>query len=253
MESGTIAKKIFSLLAEESRRHIIEEVRIGVCYTGVQTTSGLMGLAATPYFTDGHNCRTFSHKDFPGRNLSDLLLLLADKATPLERALGLAAANALANFRVEGDHTDAIKILNLTSGDRVCMVGMFHPLVKKIRGTGAVLSILERIAGRGGLVEKADQVKALESCTIAIITATTIINGSIESVLGRLSRPRHVAVLGPSTPMLPSAFVGTLVNHLGGSMITDKKAVMRIISEAGGTPAMRPFLKRINILMQGSK
>lgn len=252
MESGIIARRIFSLLAQESRSHIIED-RIGVCYTGVHTTSGQMGVAATPCFTDGHDCRTFSHKDSPGRHLPDLLLLLAYGTTQLERALGLAVANALANSREEGNGADAIKILNLTSRDMVCMVGMFHPLVQVIRGTGATLTILERIDGRRGLVATTDQVKALESCTVAIITSTAIINGSIESVLDQLSRPRHVAVLGPSTPLFPSAFTGTLVNHLGGSIVTDKKAVMRIISEVGGTPAMRPFMKRVNILTQGNK
>ncbi len=125
-----------------------------------------MGVAATPYPTDGHYCRTFSYKDLVGRNLSDLLPLLTDGAATLERALGLAAANALANSQKEGDSADAIKILNLSSADRVCMVR--HCFTLSFRKSGVQdqhYPYSKELRAAVGLVEQADQVKALESCT----------------------------------------------------------------------------------------
>jgi hypothetical protein len=39
------------------------------------------------------------------------------------------------------------------------------------------------------------------------------------------------------------------VTHLGGAVIADPDRVMQIISEAGGTPAMRPALRFVNIII----
>jgi uncharacterized protein (DUF4213/DUF364 family) len=54
-------------------------------------------------------------------------------------------------------------------------------------------------------------------------------------------------VIGPSTPLLPEIFHDTPVTHLGGAVVTDPDRVMRIISEAGGTPAMRTALRFVNL------
>jgi hypothetical protein len=37
------------------------------------------------------------------------------------------------------------------------------------------------------------------------------------------------------------------VTHLGGAVVADSDRIMRIISEAGGTPAMRPALRFVNL------
>ena len=47
--------------------------------------------------------------------------------------------------------------------------------------------------------------------------------------------------------MLGGAFEGTPVTHLGGSSILDTRKIMQIISEGGGTPDMRPFLRFIDM------
>lgn len=84
---------------------------------------------------------------------------------------------------------------------------------------------------------------------MAIITATTLLNDTIEEVLNSLGNPRHVAILGPSTPLCPVIFQNTPVTHLGGAVIRDTNKVMQIISEGGGTRAMRPYLRFVNLLI----
>jgi uncharacterized protein (DUF4213/DUF364 family) len=90
----------------------------------------------------------------------------------------------------------------------------------------------------------------LKECTVAIVTATTLLNDTLEEVLNGLGNPRHVAILGPSTPLLPEIFQGTPVRHLGGAVVRDTRKVMQIISEGGGTPAMRPYLRFVNLLVK---
>jgi hypothetical protein len=99
------------------------------------------------------------------------------------------------------------------------------------------------------VLDKKETGRILNECTVAIITATTLLNDTLEEILNGLGNPRHVAILGPSTPLCPDIFQGTQVNHLGGSVVRDAYKVMRIISEGGGTPAMRPYLQFVNILL----
>ena len=81
---------------------------------------------------------------------------------------------------------------------------------------------------------------------MAIITATTLLNGTLEGILSELGRPRHVALIGPSTPLCEEIFRGSPVTHLGGSAIVDAAGLLRVVSEGGGTPAMRPYLRFVN-------
>ncbi|MGE5799106.1 MAG: Rossmann-like domain-containing protein, partial [Syntrophaceae bacterium] len=64
--------------------------------------------------------------------------------------------------------------------------------------------------------------------------------------------PRHVALLGPSTPLCEEIFRATPVTHLGGSAILDGAALLQVISRGGGTPDMRPCLRFVNIRVHRS-
>ena len=94
--------------------------------------------------------------------------------------------------------------------------------------------------------DQKDRDNILEKCTVAIITATSILNDTIEEILNGLGNPRHVTILGPSTPLCEEVFARTPVTHLGGSAIRDHRKVMQVISEGGGTPNMRPYLRFID-------
>jgi len=90
----------------------------------------------------------------------------------------------------------------------------------------------------------------LERGTVVIITATAMLYGDLEEILSDLGRPRHVSLLGPSTPMLPELFALTPVTHLGGVKITATAAVLSIVAAGGGTRAMRPFLEMTNLFLR---
>jgi len=194
-------------------------------------------------------CGTFGKAGtLAGSDASELLDLLVNGRTPLEKALGLAAANAvICPDIVEEGEKDSIALMNLSPVDRVAMVGYFGPLVERIKKTGANLHIIEKDPNRMKIPDRKDTDSILEECDVAIITATSILNNTIEEILNGLGNPRHVTILGPSTPMLGGAFEGTPVTHLGGSSILDTRKIMQIISEGGGTPDMRPFLRFIDM------
>lgn len=250
MISGSIAERITACAYERALDRRIEEIRIGLCYAAVVDDRGGMGIAAVlpESFQD---CRALKGSGFTGKKASEIIKLLEAGETTLERTLGLACANAVLNSAMDVPEQDALDLIRLSGRDHVCMVGRFPPLVSRVEQTGASLSILEKDPFRGGITDPGEQDLALGRCTVAIITATTIINGTLEHVLGRLAGPRHTALLGPSTPLCPEAFLGTPINHIGGSIVKDPGQVLRVVSEAGGTPALRPYLKFVNLFIKG--
>ena len=223
----------------ESRRCTVEDVRIGGSYIAVVLTGGRIGLAARLKDFAGTQIE-IPGAAVCGKRADALLTHLVSGTGAVERALGLATANALIHPPAPAEEEDTISLMGLRAGERVAMVGLFRPIVPRIEATGVILSVIERDTP---VKERRD---ILGACSVAIITATTLLNGTLEGILSELGRPRHVALIGPSTPLCEEIFRGSPVTHLGGSAIVDAAGLLRVVSEGGGTPAMRPYLRFVN-------
>jgi uncharacterized protein len=244
MHMNEIAGRLHRRLLEDSRRFTVEDVRIGGSYVAVVLTGGRVGLAARLKEAVGMEIEPRSAGFFSGTSAEMLLMNLVSGTGAVERAVGLATANALIHPAVPAHEEDTIGLMALRPGEPVAMVGRFRPIVPRIEATGVRLSVIER-----DTPEK-ERRQALGACSVAVITATTLLNGTLEKVLGELGRPRHVALIGPSTPMCESVFRDTPVTHLGGSAVVDTEGVLRVIAGGGGTPQMRPCLRFVNIMVQ---
>lgn len=248
--TGTIARRLHDIVSHKGGNRIVEEVRFGLSYVGVKLDDQRMGLAALLLHELPHGCSVYPEAGtLAGAKAATFLNNLVEKRNPLEKALGLATANAILHAEFGADEQDSLSIMKLTPKDRVTMVGLFTPMVPKVEVTGAKLSIIERDASRMAVLGKEESDRILKDCTVAIITATTLLNDTLEEVLNSLGNPRHVAVLGPSTPLCPEIFHDTPVTHLGGAVVRDTARIMQIISEGGGTQAMRPHLRFVNLLL----
>lgn len=240
LPTGEIARRLRDAIARKSENRIVRDVRFGPSYVGVCLDNDCMGLAALLVHELPPGCSVFPGAEtLAGTGAPLLLKNLTEGLNLLEKALGLATANAVLQPLTYNDEKDSLAIMNLTPDDHVAMVGLFSPMVQKIEATGATLSIIERDPSRMAVLNKNDRDKILRECTVAIITATTILNNTLEETLKSLGDPRHVAILGPSTPLCPEIFQDTPVTHLGGAVVCDAHKVMQIISEGGGTRAMR--------------
>jgi len=251
LPTGEIARRLFDSVFHRGKNAVIEEVRIGLGYVGVRLDDQRMGLAALLLHELPAGCSVFPDAGrLAGSRARSLLRNLIEGQNQLTKALGLAAANAVLHAASGEDEKDSLSIMKLVSEDHVAMVGLFTPMVPKIEATGAKLTVIERNPARLAVLDKKESGRILKECTVAIITATALLNDTLEEVLNGLGNPRHVAILGPSTPLCPEIFQGTPVNHLGGAAARDTKKVMQIISEGGGTPAMRPYLRFVNLFVK---
>jgi uncharacterized protein (DUF4213/DUF364 family) len=246
---ASIAARTITHLLASARAARVADVRIGLGYTAVMLADDHVGVAYT-FREEAKDCCTIFDELRPlvGRPASDVLQLLGSP-DPIAAGVGLACANALVNRDedrfVGGDILDH---LDLRPGDHVGMVGDFRPLVDKIQKRVCSLTVFERGAHPSGILHPEEEAAdALPRCQVALITATSIINHTIDGLLQAASGCREVAVLGASTPLLPEAFAGEQVTMLSGVVVKDPHEVLRVVSEGGGMRLFSPHVRKVSL------
>jgi uncharacterized protein len=240
----TIQQKIIDYLSPVSRGLYAADVRIGLGYTSVRLDNGQVGLAWTADSLSGSCTHQNKAGTLAGSSALDLLKMLANDQNPLSRTIGLATANAVVAGLPHPKSTseDVLDIVKTTIDDRVVMVGYFGPLIPVLRLTGCKLDILELKTDKPGTILLEEGKGPLAACSVAIITATAIITGTLDDLLSGLGKPRAVIILGPSTIMCPQVFAGTPVTHIAGAWVNNTAAVEKIVSEGGGTMILKKHM-----------
>jgi uncharacterized protein (DUF4213/DUF364 family) len=242
--SKTIAQKIVAYLKPISENRKVVDVRIGLGYTSVRLDNGNLGLAWTARNRSAGCTHELKAGTLAGRPAEALLERLTGTQNALARSIALATANALAAGlpRPETTSVDVLDLVNIQASDHVVMVGFFGPLMPRLRQTGCRLDILELNREKPGTLPPEEGHAPLAACSVAIITATAIVTGTIDELLDGVGSPRTVIVLGPSSFMRPEVFSGTPVTHVAGVRIHDASAVEKIVSEGGGTRILKPHM-----------
>lgn len=244
-----VAHRIARILQEKAREARVAELRIGLGYTAVLLEDNRTGVAFTFRQEARGGCSVFHGlRPLSGRPASDLLHLL-ESTDPIEAAVGLACANALANQQNEGfQDGDILDHLDLRSDDHVGMVGHFGPLVNALQQRARSLTVFERIKEPHEYLRPAEEAEvSLPRCQVALITATSIINQTIDLLLDAAKHCREVVVLGASTPMLPEAFSTAKVTLLSGVIVKNPGELLRVVSEGGGMRLFKPYIRKVNL------
>jgi len=242
--NNTIQRKIIDYLKPSSEGLHVADVRIGLGYTCVRLDNGNVGLAWTAHENTGSCTHENRAGTLAGSPASELMEMLASELKALPRTIGLATANALIAGlpRPKTTQREVLDIVDVDAGDRVAMVGFFGPLVPGLRQTKCKLDILELETDRPGTVSPEDGREALASCTVAIITATSIVTGTFDELVSVLGKPRAVIMLGPSAVMCPQIFEGTPVTHIAGARVRNAAAIEKVVSEGGGTMLLKQYM-----------
>ncbi len=225
----------------------VTDVRIGLGYTAVQLDNGRCGLAYTfRHATGGGCCAVKKAGTFCGQSAAELAQS-AHSQDVIVAALGLATLNALtpAGLPSAGDILD---LLAVNPTETVGMIGYFGPLAGPLKSQAKTLHIFEKREdmGSGVLPEDAEE-RVLPECQVVIVSATTLINRTLDAILGYCQGAREVAILGPSTPLLPSVFASRGVTILSGMEVTDPGTALRIISQGGGTRQLLDATRKVSL------
>ena len=242
-----IHEKIYEAAIEKARNFIISDVRIGLGYTLVELDKTACGLSYS--FTKELNSKTCTVLNYAGELVGEKASYLIEKIFSynlLDSVLAIAAANAILNEQTVSDDYDIVSSVNKESS--VVMIGYFGPLVPIIEKKAKRFVVCERDSKRDVFPDFAAYFE-LKKCDIAVISATTLINKTIDNLL-EAAEAETVAILGPSALMDKEVFKDTNVTHLCGSFVTDIKKAKLIISQGGGTQVLKAATKKGCVICQ---
>ena len=247
-----ILETLKELAEKKARGMIVTDVRIGLCYTAVLLDNGTAGVALTFRKEIPPGCSKAA-KPLAGQAALDIIKGITS-ADLLERTVGIAAANALLNEERDGlIEGDTLKLLSPAEKDIVGMVGYFGPLVPILKNRVKELRIFERVPEKSlNIYPEEEAFEFLPSCSIALITSTTLINRTAENLLDAARNCQKVALVGSSTPLVKEVFSDFKVDVLSGVLIPDPRTVLRIVSEGAGMKAFKGHIRKVNILCKQS-
>ncbi len=247
--AGGAAQGLVAHLAAAALAVDVAEVRIGLGYTAVSLADGSAGVAFTFRDLAGGGCSVFHGlRPLRGRPAADLLPLLGSPDA-IEAGVGLACANALANRDRPGLLPgDVLDYLDLRPDDDVAMVGHFGPLVETLEARARSLTVFERVDEPAGLLRPQEEAHAaLPRCQVALVTATAIVNHTLDRLLDAARGCRQVVLLGASTPLVPEVLGAAGVTMLSGVVVTAPGEVLRVVSEGGGMRQFLPHVRKVTL------
>jgi uncharacterized protein (DUF4213/DUF364 family) len=245
--STMIIDELMKYAAPEAGTQVIKDIRIGLGYTCVELSGGGCGLAYTFRRDTGHTCSVLGTAGtLLGLPVSDILTW-ARSDNKIKAALGLATINALINRESPGmTRANVADALEVRMQDTFGMVGAFRPILKEIRSrVGKIYVFEEDIEDGNGYFSSDDIPRYLPSCDVIVLTATSLINHTIDSIVDHCQDAREVCLVGPSTPMCPAVFSRHGISLLAGSLVTNPALALEIVSQGGGTRNLRPAIEHV--------
>ena len=154
------------------------------------------------------------------------------------KTVGFAAANAIsrclfdrAGFR-PANSTDSIGQLQPQPGENIGMIGLFKPLLARILGSGAKLTVVELkeelLGDHPGFRVTLDP-QELVACSKVVSTSTLLLNDTLDTMLACCPQARYFAMIGPSAGCLPDALFSRGVTLLGGSWVQQREGFLEAL------------------------
>ena len=135
------------------------------------------------------------------------------------------AASLFARAGYQPDNSaDSIGLLDPRPGDHVGMIGLFRPLVGRIAGAGAQLTVAElkaELAGEQAGYRVTLEAEDLAPCNKVLSTSTVLLNDTLDRMIAACRSARYFALVGPGAGCLPDPLFARGVTLLGGTRVTD--------------------------------
>lgn len=231
----------------------IERVATGQFFAGVKLSSGHAGACSSHGLNSSAEAAVPLTSGSYGRRADHLLDAAAD-ANGLERVLGIATLNALAQLAAENrvpagceevEGLDAFAAAEVQPNETVVVIGAFGPFLRRLRAIGARHVVLEKdptalrpqdLPYYRPAHQAPDVVPAAD---VLFITGATLANQTFGGLVA-LARPAaRLILVGPTVPIIPDAFFDFGVGIVAGVKANDPDAFMDVIAQ--GVPGYRLF------------
>ena len=234
------------------------EVLIGRIYQAV-LLEGTLGVCYAPRKATT-TCTVFKKPGELYQNSSTELADMILSEEPLEKAVGLAAVNALSQLIIAArpeeynryTDLDTLKYIPLNKDSKVGMVGRIGPFINFLAKNSAGVTIIddnpafsEGPPGKG--VKLSRRIEDIEDSDILIITGSTTIEHSLEEPLKLASNAVFRMVVGPTASWIPDIAFKLGIDAVSGMTFIDIEKAFRTIMEGGGTRYFSKYAEKYTI------
>ncbi|MGA2403270.1 MAG: DUF364 domain-containing protein [Syntrophobacteraceae bacterium] len=248
------ANHLSAILGPEMDDLKVERAVIGIFFSGVKLSNGEGGICFTPVKEIPEAvCCPSSARAMPnsgklvGQPVTKYIHRL-QQGGPLQKALGIAVLNALSSTYWSKNPpvqynlkkgVDPIENRVISNDSVVVVIGALIPYIRMLKRRGRPFFILEKDArtlNKDEMKYYCPQEKAREciaSADLLIVTGTTLINNTLENILGQMRDGAEAVLVGPTASMLPEAFFRRGIDAIGGVMVTDPDKLLDTLSVAG--------------------
>lgn len=254
----SVIKETIELVKEKSPFSLeeirIDDIVIGIFFTGVKLSAGYGGCAFTPIaeIPEAVCCPTSAARmpqasALEGKPVSEILNYALDPNV-LKSAIGISTINALTQLIIESKKRDDYKIIKDEDGfdllkiqphETVSLIGAFGPYIRRLKMMGNPFFIIEKRpqALRPDEIKyfkpETEMFQAFKNSDVAIITGTAIVNHTIDNILSLLKNGIRTAIIGPTASLLPDAFFKRGISIMAGVKITDADRMIKILKQGG--------------------
>ena len=160
------------------------------------------------------------------------------ESDPAAKALGFAAINALSPllFTRAGWNPrpaeDSLGELAPAGDEHIGMIGLFRPLLKYVRTSGARLTVLElrqELAGEHDGYRVTTDPRELVSCEKVLSTCTVLLNDTLDGLLAACSGASRFAIVGPTAGCVPDPLFARGVHSVNGRRVSDAQGFREAI------------------------
>ena len=230
----------------------VRDLVVGISLIAVQLSNGAVGVSYVLRYGLPPECAAFGYAaNAVGMSAWDVAKWTVDGKDNIARSIGGAILAAASQQLEIADDTDekCHYGMNITAEDTVGMIGFIKPVAKVLSKQVKKLYVFDEgvslYEGDVHVCGMDQQPVLLPQCTKMIITGSSTINGSIDSLLDMCCNASQIAMVGSSTPMFPEGWKDTKVTTLAGSWWPSerKDEIFRIISQGGGIAQLRHIIR----------
>ena len=268
---STIIAETIDIIIEKSPTPLeeiwIDDLVIGIFFTGVKLSTGHAGVAFTPIgeIPEAVCCPTTAARmpqagNFERTPASEVIKYALDPNV-LKSAIGVATLNAISQLIVGSGNgneyqtvvkKDGFDLLEIQPYETVSLIGAFSPYIRRLKMMGNLFFVIEKNSQTLRLDEmkhfkpESEMRDALEKSGVAILTGTSIVNHTVDQILSLLRNGIRTAIIGPTASMIPNAFFKRGVHVMAGIAIQKPDTMIKILKQGGsGYHLMKEYGEKI--------
>ena len=178
--------------------------------------------------------------------VGDALTGLTSKE-PMKVSVAIATLNALSarcwDQGIAGDYSiqfaDGLDAVRMSDESSIAVIGAFVPVLRKLKGRKGVWWVIEQDPKTlkkdemDHFIPADDSEDTIATADVLIVTGVTLVNHTLEAILGADRQDAEIAVIGPTASMLPDALFHHGVRVVGGVWVRKPDELLDVLAAGG--------------------